>query len=785
MRSSKFVRIDDNVLIEYIYDDGNLIGESYSIITNSNTKVNQFISTLDETNNNFEIRKVLIGGVTTERFFSNQLIPINKPNNQYSNLSPDKFSFIQKMDFGSSIPIRYDKIRVWLSNGWTFDEFKGFYMRVYSLDYNDSNYVDLSNYYFNISDPDQIGDISYSSPGLFQFEKMWGRYIELQFPSVSKVSKQRRDGLTRQNTINYNLTNGVGLSENSPVFVDFFFINSVRNINNSKFYNLVNELNLTFTRNPEYEKFGVVVKPSDFGDFFVIYSILNGSVGEFNKFIEDSILRGNRYYVEYIIDVYEKNIKTSTQKVVITQDFIQEVEFRPIFKLTTTTAIIDVTCNLIDSVNNSKVSRRATYGLLQDEVSKYSKYLTKININKFDRVNVFKIKSSISPSFGFAKSQQLKVNTNTFTLYSNEFWVNVSKSSVEFEDRTWIGKQGLSITLNPYDNVFKFNIISKDEFSDWSPLDLNVYSDINLNFRSDSKLISVDIYRDSDENDLEFGKVVFKLTSDKYDLIRDIFSKGFNQFYITGVDSGNKDIIFSGTFTPWDVESNISRLNQEYNQTLNLNTFTDVVSKDSFSEDDLIDKVRNKIDLGEDIQTSTNTSVSISKVSNNKNFINLNQSINNQLVSIENSIFLDFNPPWKGDFKIQSYSFNNRNYWSQSFNFRDLSIKWKQLGIIDRIDVVKETGNLSDKTFEVLYSVLGYYKLHNFDPNNDSINFFIKDNLDDLKSFISSNLSPKSKLELNNIVTGSNVPSLDVYKKIQDYLGIKLEIETKTKYKKT
>ena len=51
MRSSKFVRINPNILLEYIYDDGNLISEPYSIVFNTNTEVYSFLSSLSETNN--------------------------------------------------------------------------------------------------------------------------------------------------------------------------------------------------------------------------------------------------------------------------------------------------------------------------------------------------------------------------------------------------------------------------------------------------------------------------------------------------------------------------------------------------------------------------------------------------------------------------------------------------------------------------------------------------------------------------------------------------------------
>ena len=35
---SKFVKVDKNILLEYIYDDNNNIGESYEVLINSKDK---------------------------------------------------------------------------------------------------------------------------------------------------------------------------------------------------------------------------------------------------------------------------------------------------------------------------------------------------------------------------------------------------------------------------------------------------------------------------------------------------------------------------------------------------------------------------------------------------------------------------------------------------------------------------------------------------------------------------------------------------------------------------
>ena len=123
-----------------------------------------------------------------------------------------------------------------------------------------------------------------------------------------------------------------------------------------------------------------MVKHSTEGDFFEIYGTYNDNIAEFKKFIDDSVKMGHRYYVQYNVTTYEQNIRGKTTTVTVHDGFNETIEYRPIIKFSTTSAIIDVEMRLIDSVDDSYILRRASYGMLQDEVSKYSTSMLKINL---------------------------------------------------------------------------------------------------------------------------------------------------------------------------------------------------------------------------------------------------------------------------------------------------------------------------------------------------------------------------------------------------------------------
>ena len=791
MRSSKFVRINPNILLEYIYDDGNLISEPYSIVFNTNTEVYSFLSSLPETNNYLAEKTIIESGSTVTKLFTNQLVKLDTVQGQWGKLDLNTYTFIQKRDYGISIPIRYDKIRVWLPTNYVFEDFKGFHLRVYTLDFDNTKYVDLSNYVFNISDVNQSDEMQYANPPLYQSEMNWGKYIEIQFPSVTKVSDQRRLNITRENTINYNLTEGKGLSKTAPVFMDFFFIDSVQNVNSNTYFKLVNKSSISVPQTPEFEKFGVVVEPSTQGEFFLIYPVFNGSLGEFNLFIEESYVFGNRYYLDYTIDIYEKNIKTKSQRIIVTEDFIQEVEFRPIFKYTTTTAIIEVTCKLIDAVDNSEIVRKASYGLLQDEVSDYSKYLSKINLTKAQKVNVYKIKGISTPNLDINAASSikssLKINKISYSVYTKMYKLVLSNTNANFDNSIWLGNRQSQIVIFPFDNLIQFKMIQPDPQVSFTYPDLTQYDNLQLTIRNDKKTLTFEMFRDV-ENNLEGGEVSFKILEDKYGDIKKIYASGFNTFYINGTIGGNKMIIYSGLFLTWDSLNNINNLETNFTKILNKPKIKKLITT-NVAEQAIINDVKSKMDVGQNIQTSTNTT-EIKNV-DKKILGQLNQEDPNKILKeLVASITMTWKPYWMGDFNIMvrayNYQFetnttNSTNKYQLPTNPRAFAIQLKDLGIITDVIANKSTGQLSPATQAEVDLILGYFKMFNFNPLDVNIQQYVSMNITDLKNYLKSEMKPKPQ---SQVPAGSNVPPKNVYEMINTYLATKLQFEVNPAYRK-
>jgi len=634
MRSSKFITIDENILLEYIYDDDNLIGEPYNILTNTITALRCFVSA-DELNNSRR------GYKKTNNTLYNQIYRIDAVQGRYgkvplvstqaNTVNVEKTSFLQIQNYPTSIPIRYDKVKVHLPVDYTFGDNKGFALRIYTYDFNDQYQYELSNYYFDMTDVEQNYKLEFSSPLLYQNEKSWGKYLEIQIPSVTKISDQRVQNVTRENTINYNLTNGTGISKNAPVFIDFQFISSIDTVRGDKFFNLFDKKTVVVPQTPDFENLGVVIDESPQGDFFLIYGTYNGTIAEFENWIDESYYYGNKYFVEFTIETYEKNVKTKTNTFVLLDDFGEEIEFRPILKFTTTTAVIDVTMKVIDFTDGTTITRKASYGLLQGggqrmgaepnerlgtgnnsggagDIAKYAKKLSKINLRSAKKPQVISPKPIMLPTTGndpFGTKPILELVKNPFSLFSTSFYASDGNANLNFDGLDFISNNNSLVYIFPFDNLITFSLLTANG-SERTPYDLSVLENLKFTIKSDTKDLDFGVYRESSFNDFENGNVVFKIPQGAYADIKKISNTGFDLFYLNGIDeNGNKIIVYSSFYMPYDSVTNINKLESDYQNSQIVIPETPKAIETDRTLDDVRNVVNNQENKPKGVNTAT------------------------------------------------------------------------------------------------------------------------------------------------------------------------------------
>jgi len=559
MKLSKFIKVDKDILIEYIYDDNNLISEPYSILVNIKDNINSFISSETSVSNNT---------------INNQLFLIDPFKNKYGKVDVNYYSFLKLKNYGAGIPIEYDTIKIHLPINYTFGEYIGCYLKVYTYGYDNKSIFELSNFYIDITDVSHLKLINYTSPPLLFQEKLWGKNIQIQIPSVNKLSSQRINGRAKENTINSNLTNGIGLSITSPIFIDFHFILKSQVLNGIKTYFLSPKTITTIPQTPEFKQLGLKIEPSSEGDFFEIYGTYNGSITELKEFIENSIELGNRYYIQYSITLYEQNIRGKTLTIVVNDNFDEKIEYRPIIKYSTTTAVIDVEMKLINAVDNSYITRRASYGMLPDELSKYSLNLSKINIRNAIKPKIYNTRNleinkfnDISKISNFGNNITLQTIKLPFPVMIERYNIITKSDSAVYNKDKFYGMGKLLIYIYPFDNIINFIIASNtvdssdDTATSINYLDMSSMNDIKLEFKNSSTEVKIPLYREA-ENNLSMGHIVFKIPKNKIPDIRRIYESNNNIFYITTTNNDITTVIYSGLFKMYDSVDNINELNQ-------------------------------------------------------------------------------------------------------------------------------------------------------------------------------------------------------------------------------
>lgn len=630
MKTSKFVQLDSKVLMEYIYEDTFLTAENYIITHDLNRDLMSF-SAQDIMGSNNK--------------YSNQLVLIDPVRNKHGVRNSDLYNFIQDREYTQNLPIKYDRVKLHFPIDYSFGDYVGCYLNVYVMDYNNNKLVSLSNYYFDKQNQDRFNrELQLSSPPSTLNGKMWGKYIEVSFPSPNNISLQRTNNIANSNSINQNLTGGIGISNTSPIMIEFGFITKKEEVNNVITYLLRSPYQISIPQVPDHENLSTKIEPNKNGDWFDIYGIYNGTSSEFNKWVRVSRQSGKNYYVEYTITIYEENIRGKSLTTIITEDFNEKIEYRPIIKYSSTTAAIEVVMKIIDKVDNSIITRRSSYGMLPDEISKYSRNLVRINVQGIKTPKIYNVRSGGSMYEAFdgmnRRIGQNGSNINDPSLFGNDiqsvkvpYPILVNSNNILAKSRSavvsgkiWYGFGKLKITVNPFDNIFKFTLakdvktistnsntpsfVESPSVSILRPMqvsekvsslntssslsistnrggskesthvnyfDLTNTGTLDLYFKDHNRDVKIPLYRKTGEIDLKNGSVVFKLDQGRVSDVRQIYESGINMFYITSTNEDTKEttVVYEGTFIMSDSIEYIEDVSNSFESETNESTDSD------------------------------------------------------------------------------------------------------------------------------------------------------------------------------------------------------------------
>lgn len=578
MNYKKYINIHKNILIEWIYKNG-IITDNYSILSNLKYKKRNFLSKSNNNNINYT------------------LFEINNVYKRYAKVDTKKYNFLKIQDYFSP-PFQYDKINIHFPFNYDFDNYIGLLLKIYVLDFDNKEKIYLSDYYYDKTDINSDKIIQLNKP--FTYGEMeWGKYITISIPSIDDISNDRvitNDSNTpTPNSINYNLlSNNRGISTTTPIFIEVSFITSKENSINDTYFYLGDTFKVSIPKSPEYKNLGVVVKESDNWDYFEIYGIYENSNENLDNFIRDLEDSGRRINIEYIITLYEENLQSGYPvRFLVTENFAQKIEYRPIFKYSNTTAAIDVEMHIKDLVDNTSIVRKSSLGLTKN-LFKYGKKLISLKIDNINKPKIYNYRSNNTinnssnitsiNTYGITKVPYPILITNYKILLSN----NTSNENSDYKP---LGS--LVILLTPFDNVIKLKIVrqlNKDgtpETYDLSEILSN--AKLTLIFKSDTETVEKHVFYETDENNIKEGIVVFKILESDMKIIKNIKNSDDN-FYLTVIGNNTRTLLYSGKFKIYEDVKFIDDINI-YPTTVPPNKNTDIIEDKSLSSSSTNDSI--------------------------------------------------------------------------------------------------------------------------------------------------------------------------------------------------
>lgn len=540
MKTSLYQKVHRDILLEWIYDDSNLITETFQILENKK-----------------DITRSYIGGDLSSNNISNQLFPVDIVKNKWAKVDTTLYNFLKVTDYPSQGPIVHDTVVLRFPVNYNFGEYQGIKIRVYSLDYFNKKIYDICNFYFDRNDTTQTGLIdSLEQPILYE-NRLWDKFINVQIPSIKFLSSQRNatSGVNK-GSLNDLITNGSGFSNTSAIFVDFNFITGTQQIGNQKHFILNNPFSIEIPQSPELQEIQLFMEESTQGDYFEIYPTYNGSFDEYVNFVELSSKINKSYYNEYSITIFEQNIKGRTIKFIVDSDFTEKIEYRPIIKYSTTVASIDVEMRMIDRVSESVLTRRAIYGLKPNQLSKYLVNLKKIKVKDVQKPKIYvkkKVDLAQIDSLNKNPQQQVTVNVDVPSLIDltgiHCYSENDSNPQSSSTLRNYHPLGRVKIVIKPFDNIIKFSLARKKD-NKLQFLDLTNCQILNLTFMSSKTSYSFSLY--SQFNNLSTGSISFLIPQSAYGDLKNMYLDRNNLFYITTTNNNVKTLIYSGLFIPSD-----------------------------------------------------------------------------------------------------------------------------------------------------------------------------------------------------------------------------------------
>lgn len=441
--------------------------------------------------------------------------------------------------------ITYDTVRLHLKSGFSFGArgYEGFLFQIGAVRQSGiKNYL-TSLVYLNSSS----FEIQNPKPFILG-ETMYSKFIEVKVPSLVNMDADFKDWFF-----------GTGSDDLNPTAnyeITYKLIDSIDSSSGFDYINTGDEVEFVVSREDEFQDIAAVVEEAEDGDYFKLYGTKDGSIAEFDKYIQDrkatssddiTVFHDIAVY-EQITSFFDKSYELSISQV---ENFDEYVPFRPIINNSSvaTAYNIDYTLRIYNESNNTQIVKKASY--TSYNVGKYGKYLRNVNLPSANRImkvyntlpNVLENRQIVENLATLPSNQVSFVPTFIERMNIVTGSTNVTVSNNEVVDNTAIKyySDGESqLTLSPFDNYIKFKIAKLDG-EDLINISLESVNKVVLNLGG----IAIDNTLNYADVELGEGEIMFKI--DKATITK--ATKQSSNTYMLSIENGtDKTLIHHGTF---------------------------------------------------------------------------------------------------------------------------------------------------------------------------------------------------------------------------------------------
>lgn len=421
-KSSKFIQINPQILLEYIYTDSInpdvYESDEYGIelLNNKYNNVNYVYSTDSSGFNNVRDTAVTpINAANTKYVLLNKDLPISY--NDYDDNLTGTVDLIA--EFVPELSIEYDTIKLHLISGFNFLDYEGYIFEI--------NLSQLNNKYSNILSQKYLStDFSLLNPNpMLVGDKLYTNYLEYKIPAFNYIYNSWVSNKTDDNTLGYKLSNGFGYSESTKINMTVKGIYESYTENSFLFFKAREINNISLNKRDDFENLSAFIEESINGDYFELYGKFNGDI--YADFMSNLNQRTNADHVVFheivVKEQIENNfIETSRQSFVQQDSFEVPILFRPII-LNSNIAVsysIEYQLRIFNKNDNSQIIKKSQ--LISTDVRKYGRKITKLNLGTVPTIAKVYNKINSSDGSNIIFNDTLNVSNNiSETIIKKEF----------------------------------------------------------------------------------------------------------------------------------------------------------------------------------------------------------------------------------------------------------------------------------------------------------------------------------------------------------------------------